>query len=177
RKGPDAPRAYLERAPRVWIEHGYNHPLLAAIRPAEGKMLMLRAPRHWTFVDDEPFRDVYGAVEFQLPSTPLKWQEGELPVKLRVMPSLKPSGSPEGAELWVLRDDPVAELNRFVQGFREDELSRLAFAVGTLDGQTTVVLRARAAKQGPPAVDGLRAEAYRTYAKLPNLYLPAGATL
>src|SRR5262249_30085498 len=60
---------------------------------------------------------------------------------------------------------------------KEEDLHRLAFAVGTVGDQTTVVLRARPSKLGPPVVDGLRAEAYRPFAKLPNLYLPAGTTL
>src|SRR5947199_359302 len=40
-------RAYLERAPRVWVEIGHTHPLAAQIRVADTQLLLIRSPREW----------------------------------------------------------------------------------------------------------------------------------
>ena len=34
--------AYVERAPRVWVELGHDHPLAGQIKPAEGQALLLK---------------------------------------------------------------------------------------------------------------------------------------
>jgi hypothetical protein len=174
--GAAAPVAYAERAPRVWVELGYAHPLAEHVKAPAGKLLLLRPPRQWTLLDDAPFRDVYEVLEFALPDGPARWQERDPGARVRVAPTLKSGGSPDGAELWVLRDDPVEELNRFVQNADDQTLHRLAFAVGERDGRATLVLRVRPSKLPPPVLV-LKAAPYKTYLKLPNLFLPAGTRL
>lgn len=171
-----APRAFIERAPGVWVELGYTHPLAAAIRSPTGKILLLRAPRQWTLLPEAPFRDVYEIIEFQLPDSTTHWQDSPISTRLTVAPRLRQAGPADGAELWVLRGAAIDELNRFVQNAEDTLLARLAFAVGEKDGQTIVVLRVRPSKQPPPVVM-LPAEAYRGYLKLSNLFLPAGHIL
>lgn len=170
------PSAFVERAPRVWVEVGQTHPLAEQVKPPEGKVLLLRPPRVWTLLDDGPFRDIYEVLEFPLADAPARWHEGELGQKIRVTPTLKPGGPPDGAELWVLRDNPVEELNHFVQNADDQMLHRLAFAVGERGGEKTIVLRVRPSKLPPPVVV-LKAVGYRPYLKLPNLFLPAGSRL
>jgi hypothetical protein len=171
-----APCAFIERTPAVWVELGYTHPLAAAIRPPAGKILLLRAPRQWTLLPEAPFRDVYEIIEFQLPDSETRWQDTPLSTQLRVAPRLRQAGPADGAELWVLRGAAIDELNRFVQNAEDTLLTRLAFAVGEKEGQTIVVLRVRPSKLPPPVVM-LPAEAYRSYLKLSNLFLPAGHIL
>jgi hypothetical protein len=171
-----APHAFVERAPGVWVEVGQTHPLAGSIRPPKGKLVLLRPPRHWMLIPDAPFRDVYEIVEFQLPDGATKWQDTALPARLRVAPRLRQAGPADGAELWVLRGEAIDELNRFVQNAEDQLLSRLAFAVGEQNGQTIVVLRVRPSKLTPPVVV-LPAEAYKSYLKLPNLFLPIGYIL
>ncbi len=170
------PRAFVERAPRVWVEVGQTHPLVEQIKPPEGKILLMRPPRVWTLLDDGPFRDIYEVLEFPLADAPARWREVPLGHKIKVTPTLKPGGSPDGAELWVLRDNPVEELNRFVQNADGQILHRLAFAVGEKDGEQTIVLRVRPSKLPPPVVV-LKSVGYRPYKTLPNLFLPVGARL
>lgn len=176
RNGVDAPRAYRERAPRVWVEVGWTHPLADHLKPPAGKLLLASSRPPWSQVDEGPFRDVYEVMEFALPNVPSRWDEGELKAKVRAALKLTAGGSADGAELWVLRDDAVAELNRFVQNSDDQMLHRLAFAVGGKDGRTVIVLRVRHSKLPPPELV-LKAEAYKPYLKLPNLFMPAGRLL
>lgn len=171
-----APYAFMERAPRVWVEIGYRHPLESNIRAPKGKILLLRPPRQWTILADAPFRDIYDIVEFQIPDGPAQWEDCPLPHRIEVAPRLRQAGSVDGTELWVLRGEAVEELNRFVQNAEDQLLHRLAFAVGQKNGQTIVVLRVRQAKQPPPVLV-LPAEAYKNHLKLPNLFVPAGYAL
>ncbi len=119
---------------------------------------------------------MYEMVEFQLPDGGTPWQDSPLPTRLRVAPRLRQAGPADGAELWVLRGEAIDELNRFVQNAEDQLLTRLAFAVGEKNSQTIVVLRVRQSKLPPPVVI-LPAEAYKSYLKLSNLFLPAGHIL
>jgi hypothetical protein len=176
RDRPGAPVAYIEQAPGVWVEVGYAHPLADRVKPAKGKILLLRPPRQWSVLDDGPFRDVYEVLEFALPDAASHYHEGRLQTRLAVPLSLKPGGSPDNPELWVLRDDAVAELNRFVQNNDNELLRRLAFAIGEKDGKRTVVVRVRQSRLPPPQLV-LNAQGYRHHLKLPNLFLPVGMGL
>jgi hypothetical protein len=84
RDASSAVRAYVERAPRVWVEIGYTHPLVGSITPPEGQTLFLRPPRDWLRVADAPFRDIYDILDFKLPHSKLNWQAAELRKKLIV---------------------------------------------------------------------------------------------
>jgi hypothetical protein len=173
---PRAPVAYIEQAPGVWVEVGHNHPLANRIKPPRGKILLLRPPRYWAVLDDGHFRDVYEVLEFTLPNAPSSLHEGELKTRLQVPLSLKPGGSPDNPELWVLTSDPANELNHFVQNNDDELLRRLAFAIGEKDGTQTIVVRVRQSKLPPPVLV-LHAQGYRHHLKLPNLFLPVGTGL
>lgn len=171
-----APIAFLERAPRVWVELGYTHPLIEQVKPGPGQLLLVRPPRQWTLIEEAPFRDVYEVMEYALPDQPVAWNEGSMEDKFKVSLSLKSGGSTEGGELWVLTDNPVEEVNHFVQNADEQIQNRLSFAVGKHGGKTTIVLRVRHSKLPPPVLI-LKATAYRPFLKLPNLFLPCGTWL
>ena len=47
-----AVRAYLEQAPRVWVEVGHTHPLAAQVKLADGQLLLIRPPREWIYLPD-----------------------------------------------------------------------------------------------------------------------------
>lgn len=171
-----APRAYIERSPRVWVEFGHTHPLVDKLRPTEGRSLLMRPPRDWTVVEDAAFQDIYDILDFQLPEERVSWRDSELHTRIRVPLRLAPAGTAEPPELWVLRDDAVGQLDTLVRDADDHILQQLAFAVGQKDGQTSIILRVRPSKQAPPVLV-LKGETYRPYLKLPNLFLPHGSRL
>src|SRR5579884_291395 len=152
RIGQQPPTAYVEKAPRVWVQVGHAHPLAEQVKPPEGKIVLMRPPRTWELLPDAPFNDIYGVLEFQLPDVAVPYQDGELSKRLPVRLALRPGGAPEGAELWVLRDRAVEELNCFVQNADDQLLHRLNFAVGESEGKTVIVLQVKQAQRQTPPV-------------------------
>jgi hypothetical protein len=171
-------RAYIERAPRVWVELGHSLPLAHQLRVADKQALLIRAPREWLYLDDAPFQDVYDTMQFKLPAAPVGWTEAKAPKKMTVTLKLAPSTTTDAAELWVLRDNAVEQLDALVRDSDEKLLQRLMFAVATdPNGTRTVVLRVRPSKLQPPPLTLDNALAFKPYWKLPNLYLPIGKRL
>jgi hypothetical protein len=177
REGADAaPVAYVEWAPHVWVEVGHEHPFAKQLKPPAGKLLLLQPPREWTFLPDAPFRELYEVLEFVLPHGRSAWSEGTIDHKLKVPLRLAPGDPAEADELWVLRERPLEQLDDLVGNAGEDLLQKLSFAVAEKDGRAVMVLRVRPSKGGPPALV-LDAARFRTYLKLPNLFVPSGKRL
>ncbi len=169
-----APRAYVERAPGVWIEIGHTHPLLGQLKAPAGKLILLRPSRDWVYLDEVPYRDIYEILEFALPDAEVRWRDATLQQAMKVPLRLAPSGSQDPAELWVLRERPVAALDAFVRSADDHLLGRLSFAVGEgVGGAKIVVLRVRPSRLPPPVLP-LQATEFRPYLKLPNLFMPQG---
>jgi hypothetical protein len=176
------PRAYLERAPRVLVEVGYTHKLLDRLRPPPGQVVLMGPPRRWEFVAEGPFRDIYEALEFRLPAAEVRRRDVPQPGRITVPLRLARGGASEAAELWVVRDRAVEQLDELVRHADDRLIARLAFAVaeseseGKGEGGPTVVIRARPSKQAPPVLvlDGV---GYRPYLRLANLFLPVGSRL
>jgi hypothetical protein len=171
-----APVAYLERAPRVWVEIGYNHPLAEQIVPPAGQVLFLRPPRQWTFQEDHPFRDIYEILEFRLPDAVVHSPDADFSRRLPVSLRLARGGPVQPAELWVIREDALDQLDTLVRSSPDQLLTQLAFAVTESAGQPQVILRARPSKRPPPVLV-LQAEGFRSYLRLANLFLPCGTRL
>ncbi len=172
-----APIAYVERAPRLWVELGYTYPLVEHFKLPEGKMLLLRPPRHWTILDEAPFQDIYEILDFTLPAAPVNWKEAKGRARIKMPLRLAPSGSTEPAELWVVREQAVDQIDALVRDADDQLIQRLSFAVADHDGQTSIVVRVRPSKQAPPVVVLKHAQAFRPFLKLPNLFLPVGGRL
>ncbi len=175
---PGGMRAYLERAPRVWVAAGYSHPLAAQVVVADGQFALLSPPATWQFVADAPFRDVYELTQFPLPTTPVAWEPAEAPEPVTVPLRLTAGNAADAAELWVLRGDPVGQLDALVRDADERLTQRLMFAVAeAADGTPVAVLRTRPSKLSPPALTLDGAAAFKPYWKLPNLFVPVGRRL
>ncbi|HEV3143355.1 MAG TPA: hypothetical protein VGZ47_05655, partial [Gemmataceae bacterium] len=169
-------RAYLEGPSRVWVQIGYTHPLAEKIQVSEGQMLLLRAPRDWVFLNDAPFRDIYDILNFQLPNTRLDWEGAELKERLTV-PLRLIEGDARDAELWVLHEKAIDQLDALVRDAKESLVQRLQFAVGQRDHENIIALRVQPNSKQPPPQLVLNAQAYSSYLKLPNLFLPVGMRL
>jgi FtsH ternary system-associated peptide len=171
-------RAYLERAPRAWIEIGQNHPLAGQIRVAEKQLLLIRTPREWVYLDDSPFQDVYEIIQFQLPASPVEWAEAKAPKKITVPLRLAAGNAADAPELWVLRERAVEQLDALVRDSDDRLTQRLMFAVATdAKGNRTVILRTRPSKLAPPHLALENALAFKPFWKLPNLFVPIGRRL
>lgn len=171
-------RAYLERAPRVWVEVGHTHPLASQVRVAEGQIVLIRPPREWLFLDDLPFQDVYDITQFHLPAAPVAWSEAKAPKKMTVPLRLTAGNAADVAELWVLRDQGAEQLDALVRDGDERLTQRLMFAVAAdAKGNRIVVLRTRPSKLAPPVLPLENAMGFKPYWKLPNLFLPTGKRL
>jgi len=173
---PDAPIAYREAAPRVWVQLGFDHPLAEHLLPPAGQWLLLQPLREWRYVAEGKLCDIYEVIDFQLPKANSPWHVAEIAQRITVPVSLVRGGAADAAELWVLTEDGIAQLEELVRSSDNELLARLAFAVGEKDGERVVVVRARPSKSAPPVLvlDGI---GFRSYLRIPNLFLPIGSTL
>jgi hypothetical protein len=194
--------AYLEKSPRVWVEIGHEHPLAEKIKPAARQLLLLRPERDWTVVEDGPFQDIYESLDFQLPTAPVEWQQSQLKGKLAVPLRFVPGNAADVAELWVLTEDGVDQLDALVRDADDRLMSRLSFAVAVKKGSgvfsasdsmelgagtqkrlptpfspPTIILKTRPSRLDPPVLPLAKAIAFKPYWKLPNLFLPVGKRL
>lgn len=171
-------RAYIERAPRVWVEIGHTLPLAGQLRVSDKQLVLIREPREWLYLDEAPFQDVYDIMQFKLPAAPVGWAEAKAPKKMSVPLKLTGGNAGDTAELWVLRENAVEQLDTLVRDSDDKLLQRLMFAVATdAAGARTVVLRVRPSKLTPPTLVLDSALAFKPFWKLPNLFLPVGRRL
>jgi hypothetical protein len=170
--------AYMEQAPRVWIEIGCTHPLATLSKVPDGQVLLLRAPREWKTIADGPFQDVYEVLDFQLPKSPIAFAEGKLKGKLTVPLRLAAGNAAEVPEMWVLKDNAIRIFDAFVRDADDRLANRLMFAVAENgDRGPLIVLRTRTSKLTPPAIELDGALGYVPFRRLNNLFLPIGTRL
>lgn len=176
--------AFVERAPRVWIEAGYQHPLSARLSPHASQHLLIRQDQTWQFLQDEPFEDIYRHTDFQLPEAPEPLTSAGDVRRLNVPVRLARSSGDKTAEIYVLTRDAAAQLDQFVQSSSDAVLERLAFAVAEPAGpdndsqssEPVIIVRIRPGRTAPPVLvfDAL---ACRSFLKIPNLFVPTGLRL
>jgi cellulose synthase operon protein C len=171
--------AYVEKAPRTWIEAGCSHPLQANIKVPEGQVLLLRPPRSWSTWDDGPFQDIYEILDFQMPTGAVAYEAGKLDDKLTVHLRLAAGNAGEPPEMWVLKENAVEIFDSFVRDADERLLARLTFAV-VENGEkgSAVVLRVRQpSKLAPPTIELSGALGFVMHRRIQNLFVPAGTRL
>ena len=164
--------AYAECSPGVWTKLGWTHPMAERIVPAAGEMMLLSPPAEWMALSIPEFTDLYDVATIVLPSAAQRTTVAEVerfPVPLR----LQHVGGDDPAELWVLRERGIEQLESFVASSDDELLSRLAFAVVEDSDGRSVLVRTRPGCGSPPVLvfEGL---ALRTYLKLGHLFVPCG---
>ena len=170
------PRAFLDAGSRVWVEFGFRHPLASQITAPPGQVLLISSDGTWTTLQEGRFREVYELLDLELPNDPRALPAVELEDRLHVSLRLVEGQADDAAELWVLTEKGIEQLDELVRNSDDRLISRLAFAVGdseSTSGTRTVVVRARPGNLAPPVLvlDGV---ACRPYLKLPNLFVPVG---
>jgi hypothetical protein len=88
-----------------------------------------------------------------------------------------PGNAADVAELWVLTEQAVDQLDALVRDADERLMSRLSFAVARENGETVIVLKTRPSKLPPPVLSLAKAHGFKPFWKLPNLFVPVGKRL
>lgn len=171
---PNAPRAFVQSAQRVWVEWGFSHPLADRIAPPTGRLALLRAPRGFEFADDRPFEfgpdNLWPAGE---PASIDRRADWPLTIDLKLVRSrdIQPP------ELWALKHDALAMLTAFVQQSDDRLLSRLSLALAGNGSSTVAILRSAPQRESPLVLMLPGANPFRQVWRLPNLFAPCGMTL
>ncbi|QEL14002.1 hypothetical protein [Limnoglobus roseus] len=171
-------RAYTEQAPRVWVELGFSHPFAKQIKFDDGQIVLIRPPHEWAYLPDAGYQDVYDVLNFTLPNAASEWVEAPTPARITVPLKLAAGNATDMAEMWVLRGGGIAQLDALVRDSDDRLTEQLRFAVGASpDGEEVVILGVAPSKKEPPvmALDG--AVAFKSYWRIPNLFLPVGTRL
>jgi hypothetical protein len=171
-----APRAFIERAPGVWIEHGWSHPMETRLRAPSGQFVLIEAPDDWRYIRSAPFRDIYDALDVRLEPDSIAWGAAP-PDSIDVPLRLASGNATEAPELWVLPVDGEEQIDRLVQSADSRLLGRLTFAIGEGPNRTTAIVRNRPGKHSPPELRFEGALTCRPFLRVPNLYLPCGSSL
>ncbi|MDA9857441.1 hypothetical protein N9D23_04920 [Rubripirellula sp.] len=179
------PVAFTSPVPRVWVEYGFQHPLVEWLQPPEGQWLLIRSDRSWRWIEAPALTDVYQALDFTPAGEVVSLPSNREPDRILVPVRLRESSSVDPAELWVVQADAMAQIESLLRRSDDGLLGRLAFAVTSgrmLDIPSqdeecpTVVLRARPSVLPPPELI-LDALACRPYLRIPNLFFPVGQQL
>lgn len=171
-------RAYLERAPRIWIELGYTHELIGHLQTDDQQLLMIRSNAEWLRYPAAEFHDIYETLDFQLPNAGSNWKEGSIRDRLVVSLKLIPGQSIDAAELWIIQENGIEQLEELVRHADDRLLEQLRFAVGeTPDGRRCVILAAATSRKSPPVIALDQAVGFKAYWRIPNLFLPVGTRL
>ncbi len=199
----DPLRAFVPVRPggRVWIELGARHPQAMRIDAEPGQLVLIPRPPAragkqpapapskpapapidpWLRVPDGPWVDLHAVSEVSLPRA-IEWRAREPGERLRVELRLARAPHRRPADLWVVRERALEQLEQLVRTVPDSIVARLQVATveqaDPLRGgtRTMVVLRARRDAAGPPALE-LDAEAYVPAPQIPDLYLPVGMTV
>lgn len=149
-------RGFVERRPRIYVEAGWNHPLIDRLTAPPGQQWLLAAEHSWRQLPEIPFRDLYDVAEFVLPGG--SQHAASRPVDRFPVPiSLAAGSTDQPAEMWVLRRDALAQVQQFVETAAEEVIARLSFAVVEGANAIWVVLRIRPGQGAPPTLvfDGM----------------------
>lgn len=168
--------AHIERAPGIWIEAGWDHPLVGQIQTSQDSLLLLQPARHWKRVAAAAFHDVVSSADVGPNVSTGEWEERSppaIPATLR----LSPGSATERPELWLLTDRGEESLDDFVRTAEPRGLDPFMFAVIERDARPIVVIRSRPRKSGPPSFDVHGAKSFRPYHGLTHLFLPCGSRI
>ncbi|MEM8668551.1 MAG: hypothetical protein AAGG48_13615 [Planctomycetota bacterium] len=176
----DEPTAFSEAAPRVWVEYGFQHPLAKLLQPPIDHWLLIRSDQTWQLIHPPKLKDIYRAIDLSIESEHAVLSADIEPQRIRVPIRFNDSSATDPAELWVIQEDAIAKMESFIESSPDSLVRRLLFAVAEDPSPEShepwVILRVRPSKEPPPILV-IQASAYRSYLRIPNLFLPLGKRL
>lgn len=158
----------------VWVELGYEHPLAERVT-VDAASIVLISQRGWETLPAGTWQEIDGLLDLALPGAAHPFVSRPLERRLTITPRLLRTGLPRPPQLWVLRERAVEEVERLLQDLPAEVAEHLSFAVGRVDGEELLALRAR--EGAPPLELALRAERYAPHPQLVSLMLPCDTTL
>ena len=158
---------------QLWIAYGYTHDLAQTTQPRAGTLIVIDRSGVWHTLQPGPWVDILDIVDVTISGRKVGLAAETLTKRLNVPLRLRPASREDAATLWVLDKDPDTQLESLLSCLPNDVVSRLVFAVGHIDGERSVVLRARPGRQGPPQID-VAGRALVPYAGIANLHVPVG---
>ncbi|HEX3146478.1 MAG TPA: hypothetical protein VHR66_00150 [Gemmataceae bacterium] len=165
--------AFVEQAPRVWVQLGFRLASSAIPQLSAGQMFLLRPGRR-DVVPDSIFTDEVKSLPL-LPG-PSMLQSRPAPPLVQASLRLGRAIGLEPPRLWVIRDDALAQLTAYCRSLHQQLLARLAVAVTATPDGPCVVLRAISGRTTPPVFIG-PAVGYMPLHGMTNVYLPAETRL
>ena len=169
-------RVFSERAPNVWLELGWSHPLTPGSAPARKNVLLIPAAGHWMTVPDGPWTALDPLLQVE---PPLNDRWTSLPIEDRISVSLRlePFSRAPEPRLWVLAGDDVhGIIERWLSTVPSSIVDQIHFARVRNGRASMFLLRSPQLGQPPPSLE-LPGSAFAPRADLPNLYLPVGTLL
>jgi len=168
--------AFIERAPRVWIEVGWRHPLESVLTISATEIAIVRQGHAWVIVPDEPFLPKSEGLQLP-PQFASDWVHRASLVPLRTRFHLRAAGSTGAyATLWVFPADRAELVAEFTKESDERVLNKIAIAFATSGAEKRILIRVAVARDSPgiPLSVG---PGYIEHPELKRLYLPAGRSL
>jgi len=166
-----APRAFLEQAPRFWVEAGWSHPLANQIIVPDGQLTLVLSNNEWHAFENTTFQDVAKYLVFTQPDRDSIGTALPSRDPLNVALQLAPSTITDQPTLWVMRGDFSHQLDRFVQNMDQVQRDRFSFAVCDSNNEPVAILRLRPSRL--PRLDlSIPGAPFHAYLRLPNLFVP-----
>ncbi|WP_157369587.1 hypothetical protein [Zavarzinella formosa] len=168
-------RVFREWASGVWLELGFvpESPLPASFltRPPH-RQLLIRSPGELLEIGSLPV----DAPQLSLRLARSVLGSGPVPDKFTLTPRMSRRVAHDPPSLWIITKDALAQLSRHCRTAGEQTLAAFEVAVTAMDGTPAVLVRCSSSLRNLP-VFVANAEAYVSWQKRSNLFLPQGRRL
>jgi len=167
--------AFVERAPRVWIEAGWQHPLQKLLSPPGTAGRIIRGSNQWRWIDNcgiEPQKPLIVEGRRSVKSFEDSRGRTALPIPLRLIATDRR----DNPEVWLVQHEPLEQLQRLVEQSSDAALAGWEYALASAGENLVVVLRAKRSRHAPADL-AVSTAGFVPYLRMPNLYLPAGMML
>ncbi len=157
----------------VWLELGWSHPDLSALRAPDGQVVLVDREGTVEVAARSAFGDAQAQLELEVERAPVVAPappSSKLVVPLRLIRGVRE----RAPQLWVLRSDGARALDRLAESASEHVLTGIGFLVSGEPAAPTVVLRSLPGAPPPLVIEG---EPYAPLPELGDVYVPVGRVI